>query len=216
MSERALGHLLYALLEHDRNGAVIATGAVSDPVTLERLVQHPPAPLQTLLSAHVTALLATWPGGAALTPSHLPAAAFWVAAAMNNLVWAATHPSKRLLSITLRLVESIPPAATCEAALAYHSLLRHMEYRPRPHDDHWEPVVAGLRKCSPLTGAWLPYRDSDYPWPQLLDLLREPPLYAALRDRWLSLLPPPDTIARQGCPPVWRRATLNWDAYWKV
>ncbi len=212
MSERALAHFLHALLEPRRNGTmgmVAASGVVVSAATLERLAADPAHALRALLSAHTDALLATWPGGAALRPATLPASALLVGAALTNMARAATHPSPRLLPITERLVDTLPAAATRDAALAYHSLLRHIEHVPIPHEN-WQTVVRALLHRSPLTAAWLPRlsppgtdlplpRASDDPlWPLLAGLLRDPLVEAPLHDRWLALLPPPDALAAQG------------------
>lgn len=216
MSERFLAHFLHWLgaqhgTERENGHGLSTTGAVADPAVLEHLLAQPAPMLHTLLSAHTDALLATWPGGATHRPDTIPSSALWVGAALNNLVWAATHhPSPRLFTITLRMVQALPVADTPDAALAYHSLLRHLEHLPRPPGDDWQPVVNGLVRCSPLTAAWLPQMDrmdrmdrtnaGASPWAVLLALLRVTAVWAALRDRWLALLPLPDTVARQGIP----------------
>lgn len=201
MSERVLAHFLHGLLahEHRQNGALVPSGAVTDPQVLRRLVEQPASVFHTLLSAHLDALLAPWPGGASLRLSEIDAAPLWVGAALNNLAWAATQPSPspRLVTMTQRLVQQVPPATTRAAMLAYHSMLRHIVRLPLPPTD-WDAVIAELVRRSPLTAVWLPRVDGREPWPQLLALLNEPPVQAGMRDRWLGLLPTPDELVQHG------------------
>jgi hypothetical protein len=206
MSERSLALFLRGLLEPD--GPAAAVGAVASPATFARLGEQPAPALQTLLAAHVHALLATWPGGAALHPASLPAATLWVGAALNNLAWAATRPTPRLLTITLRLVETLPAATTREAALAYHSLLRHLERLELLPAD-WDAVVSGLLRRSPLTAVWLPRGDVPEAGAWFWELLREPVVWAALRNRWLSLLPLPEQWAQPGITTVQAKASAE-------
>jgi hypothetical protein len=208
MSERALALFLRGLLERD--GAAAATGAIAAPTTLARLGEQPAPALQTLMDAHLNAMLAGWPGGATLRPTHIPSAVLWVGAALNNLARATTHPSPRLLTITLRMVEGLPVASTREAALAYHSLLRHLErITPPPGSEGWQRVVSLLLRCSPLTAAWLPRPDAIGSWELLLAMLREPAIAAMLRDRWLNLLPPPETLLEQSIATSQARANVE-------
>jgi len=182
MSIRSLAIFLHRL----RTDELTPVGPVSDGATLARLVAEPPPALAALLAAHVEALLATWPGGASLQPRSIPASALWVAAALNNLIWAVQRPDPRLLTITLRLTEALPVADDLATALAYHSLLRHLA-RINPTED-WRPVVQRMLERCPLSSAWLPRRQQPLS-SLLLDLLRQHPVQAALRDRWLILLP---------------------------
>ena len=182
MSTRSLAIFLHRLLA----GALEPVGPVSDSATLTRLVEQPAPVLQTLLGAHVDALIGGWPDGALLRPRTLPATALWAATALNNLVWALQRPDPRLLTVTLRLAQALPAATDPATALAYHSLLRHLDRLELASD--WLPVARLLVARSPLTAAWLPRREEQLS-PVLLDLLRQPPVQVALRDRWLGLLP---------------------------
>jgi hypothetical protein len=190
MSERSLAIFLHGLLE----GRIAPAGPVRDAAMLRRLTERPAPALQALLGAHLDALLAGWPGGPALRPAAIPAAALWAGAALNNLAWSAARADPRLLTATLRMVEALPAASSAEAALAYHSLLRHLVRIDAPQD--WLPVARQLVARSPLTAAWLPRIGEQFDWALLLDLLSHPPIRAALRDRLLSLLPRPEALSQ--------------------
>lgn len=181
-------HALAIFLQRLRDGGLDPVGPVSDSITLARLVAQPAPQLQTLLGDQMDALLAGWPGGAALRPRSIPSSALWVAAALNNLVWAVNRSDPRLLTVTLRLAQAIPAATDTDTALAYHSLSSHLA-RLTPAAD-WLPVAHHLISHNPLTAAWIPRLDAQFFNGALLcDLLRQPPLQAALRDRWLSVFP---------------------------
>lgn len=190
MSTRPLAIFLHRLLA----GALDPAGPLSSGAALTRLIEQPAAALQTLLVAHIDSLLATWSGGDALRPQVVPGAALWVAAIMNNLAWASSHPDPGLPTISLRLSQALPPARDLATEIAYHSLLRHIEQlSPAPE---WQPVVRNLLVCSPLTAAWLPRLDAPLDQDRLAGLLAHPPLLKALRDRWLSLAPAPSEVRR--------------------
>jgi hypothetical protein len=189
MSERSLAIFLHQLLA----GELAPVGPVNDGATLKRLVEAPPSALQTLLGAHLDALLAGWPSGSTLRPPSLPTAMFWIAAALNNAAWAIQRPDPRLLTITLRLSEAIPVAADPGEALAYHSLIRHLARFPLAED--WRPVAQRLFDRSPLTTGWLP-RCNGALSPVLIELLASYPVQADLRDRWLTLLPDEQSVRR--------------------
>lgn len=182
MSQRSLAMFLHNLLA----GELAPVGPVNDSATLNRLVEQPAPTLQALLGAHRDALLAGWPAGDGVPPRRLPAAMLWVAAALNNAAWAVRRPDPRLLTITLRVSEAIPPAADADEALAYHSLIRHVA-RLNLADD-WRCVAQRLIERSPLTSGWLPRCNSTLS-PLLIHLLRCYPVQADLRDRWLTILP---------------------------
>jgi hypothetical protein len=165
---------------------------VQDSTTLTRLMEHPAPVFEHLLGQHLDRLLAGWPGGAALRPASIPAAAIWAGAVVNNLWYAAAYPDGRLLDCTLRLARALPTADTRPAALAYHSLLRVLDSLTPARE--WQPVVRLLLERSPFTAAWLPRIAEPYDWSLLLRLLEPHPLRAALRDRVLSLLPSPDML----------------------
>ena len=190
MSERALAIFLHSLLA----GRIEPDGPVRAGAVLARLAERPAPALQALLGAHLDALLSTWPDGAALRPAVVPASALWVGAALNNLAWSAAHADPRLLTATLRMVQALPAAPDAESALAYHCLLRHLEHTSAAQD--WLPVARMLVERSPLTAAWLPRLDEQIDWALLLELLSRRSIGAALRDRMLELLPPPETIGR--------------------
>jgi hypothetical protein len=117
----------------------------------------------------------------------------WVAAALNNLAWAQTHPDAHLATLTLRLTGALPPAATLADDLAYHSLLRHLPRRTP--GEEWQPAVSRLLERSPLTAAWLPQVGPDINRDLLLKELAGCAIQRMLRDRWLDLLPHPETLA---------------------
>jgi hypothetical protein len=190
MSEYALAQFLQRLLADE----LAPAGPLRDGAVLVLLIEQPAPVLQQLLGLHLDAMLARWPGGAALRPAAIPATALWAAAALNNLAWAATRPDPRLLTATLRLADALPAAETLEAALAYHCLLRRLDGQAPGAD--WQPVVRRLLDRSPLTAAWLPSLGERLRWPLLLELLQPPPLRAALRDRLLGLLPAPEALSR--------------------
>jgi hypothetical protein len=145
--------------------------------------------LQRLLREHTHQLLAGWPAGALQQPESIPSVALWVGAALNNIAWAGSRTEPRLFTITLRMSRALPAASSVEAALTYHSLLRHIETM-RPAQE-WQPVIRALLERSPLTAAWLPRVSDALEWSLLLDLLTHHPVRAALRDRILALLPQP-------------------------
>jgi hypothetical protein len=184
MSERALATFLHNLLA----GRHETIGPVRDAATLQRLLEQPAPLFHDLLSAHVDALLAGLPGGAALRPAALPTTTLWLAAVLNNLVWAGRVADPQLLNVSLRLAGALPPAHDLPAALAGHSLLQHLARITLPAD--WRPVRGELLARYPLTAAWLLPRCGEQPdWTALQALLEPPPLQALLRDRWLSLAP---------------------------
>ena len=187
MSTRSLATFLHRLLV----GECAPIGPVRDSATLARLVEQPAEQLQALLGAQIDTLLAGWPGSGHLRPHAIPSAALWVAAALNNLAWAVGRPDPRLLTVTLRLVQALPPANDPAAALAYHSVLQHLASIDTPQD--WKPVVQQLLTRSPLTAIWLPRLDEHLAWDVALALVGHAPVQAALRDRWLALLP--DVVA---------------------
>lgn len=197
MSARPLVIFLHSLLA----GRLDPVGPVGDNATLDRLVARPAPELQALLTAHIDALLAGWPGGVALRPPVVPAAVLWVGAALNNLAWAAdsqhsaaSRPDPSLLDVTLRLVRALPTASGLAAALAYHSLLRHLERLDAAPE--WRPVAEELVARSPLTAAWLPW-PAPPPRPDPLPaLLAYRPVQAAMRDRWLGQAPAADEVRR--------------------
>jgi hypothetical protein len=189
MSEYALATFLHTLLTDTPR----PVGPIREPGLIQRLVTQPAPPLQQLLSTHIDALLADLPGGAAIRPDTVPATALWVGAALNNLYLSSTRPDARLLTITLRLVDALPAATTCDAALAYHSLLRHLAgWSPA---QEWQPVAHRLLDRSPLTALWLPYVSEHVSWTVACDLLQSNALRVLVRDRLLSLLPPPEALA---------------------
>jgi hypothetical protein len=192
MSERALATFLHNLL----TGPPRAVGPIRDPALLQRMVARPAPPLQTLLAAHMNALLADLAGGHqnGLYPTAVPASTLWIAAALNNVALATGRPDDRLHTITLRLTAALPPAETHAAALAYHSLLRHLP-RFTPSKD-WDAVVHQMVQKSPLTALWLPWAEGDIDWQAALTLLAQPPLQRMVRDRLIGLLPPPDVLMR--------------------
>lgn len=190
MSERALAIFLHRLIE----GRLEPTAPVRATTMLEQLGERPAPALCDLLGAHVDALLAGWTGGMALRPATIPTSALWVGAALNNLAWAAKHADPQLLTATLRMVQALPAAADAGAALAYHGLLRHLDYASAMQD--WLPVARQLTERSPLTAAWLPRIDERLDWALLLELLDHYPAKAALRDRLLALLPAPEALGR--------------------
>lgn len=195
-------HALALFLEQLLAGNAAPVGPVEDRVTIQELVLAPPTALQSLLGAHVDALLAAWPDSAQLRPHSMPSSILWLAAALNNLAWAAEHPDPRLLSLTMHLARALPNARDSATALAYHSLLRYLP-QLLPHSD-WLPVVRLLLATSPLTEVWLPRRSTLRPL--LLELLRQPSLQRALRDRWLSLWP--ELATAQATVPL-TQATAN-------
>ncbi|WP_124681924.1 hypothetical protein [Candidatus Viridilinea mediisalina] len=195
-------HNLARFLERLLLGHAAPVGPVDDRVTIQQLVLAPPTALQRLLGAHVDALLAAWPGAAALRPHSIPSTTLWLAAALNNLAWAAERPDPRLLGLTIHLARALPTARDGATALAYHSLLRYVP-QLLPHSD-WLPVVRLLLTSSPLSEAWLPRRARLRPL--LLELLGQPSIQMALRDRWLSLWP--DLATAQATVPL-TQATAN-------
>lgn len=190
MSERALGLFLQRLLE----SRMQPVAPVQDAALLHRLVGQPAVALAQLVSAHVDALLSELPAGFTLRPATIPATTLWVAAALNNLVWSVQHPGKRLLTVTLRLAQALPPATDLSAVLAYHSLLGHLDDLTGDLTvaPNWQAIVTLLLERSLLTAAWLPRISQPFDWPQLLALLQHPPLQVALRDRLLRLPHTPD------------------------
>lgn len=201
MSEHALATFLHRLLTDTPR----PIGPVRDPTVLQRLVHQPAPLLQQLLTAHIDTLLADLPDGATLRPITVPATALWVGAILNNLVLATTRPDARLLTITLRLTEALPPATTWDTALAYHSLLRHLACCVPPGDD-WQPVAHRVLAHSPLTALWLPYIDAHISWEVVLDLMQDRPLRALVHDRLLALLPPPEAQEPQAITRTLARA----------
>jgi hypothetical protein len=183
MSERVLATFLHNLLV----GRYETSGPVRDAAALQRLLEQPAPLFHELLTAHVDALLAGLPGGAALRPATLPTTTLWLAAVLNNLVWARRVADPQLLNISLRLARALPPAHDLPAALAGHSLLQHLAQITPPDD--WRPVLSELLARYPLTAAWLPRCGEQLDWTALQALLEPPPLQALLRDRWLSLAP---------------------------
>ncbi|MEI7772143.1 MAG: hypothetical protein WCI67_19265 [Chloroflexales bacterium] len=200
-------HSLAIFLQRLREGALDPVGPVCDSATLARLVAQPAPQLQALLGAQVDALLTGWPRGAALRPRSIPSVALWTAAALNNLAWAADRPDPRLLVMTLRLAQAIPAATDPETALAYHSLSQHLSELSLAADD-WLHVSHLLIAQSPLTAAWLPRLDDQLNWALLHDLLRQPTIQAALRDRWLSLLPN-QAMLRHSIPATCAKANVE-------
>ncbi|NTV64655.1 MAG: hypothetical protein HGA65_14140 [Oscillochloris sp.] len=190
MSIRTLAIFLQRLLAE----RIEPDGPIGAAEALDRMLAQPPPALQPLLTSHIDALLAGWPGAATLRPVTAPAAALWAGVALNNLAWSVTRPDSRLLEITLRLARALPPADDLPAQLAYHSLLRHLE-RLTPAPD-WHPVVRELLARCPLTSVWLPRVDPSHGYERLLPLLAHAPLRVALRDRWLSLAPSADEVRR--------------------
>ncbi len=183
MSTRSLAFFLHHLLA----GELAPIGPVSDRTTLNRLIEQPAPQIQALLGAQMDALLARWPGSGYLRPQAIPSATLWVAVALNNLAWAADRPDPRLLTVTLRLAQALPPAVDLAAALAYHSVLQHLPRSTTPAD--WRPVARQLVACSPLTALWLPELNTPFAWDLARDLLHHPPVQVALRNHWLTLLP---------------------------
>jgi hypothetical protein len=181
MSERALTVFLHGLLE----GRLAPVAPVRDGTALARLLEEPAPVFEKLLNAHVDALLSGWSGGATLRPENIPATALWVGAALNNLAWSASRSDPSLLNVTLRLARALPLAGDTEAALAYHSLLRHLD--PQALAEDWQPVVTLLLERSPLTAAFLPRVVEKFDWPHLLALLRYRAIQVALRDHLLAL-----------------------------
>lgn len=191
MSERTLALFLHRLLD----GSLNPVGPARDAVMLHRLAARPAPVFQTLIGAHVQALLSEWPAGNTLRPTAAPTAALWVAAALNNLAWAAANPpDPRLLAATTRLVTALPAADTLDATLAYHALLRRIERIAPPPD--WRPVAAALLARDPLTAAWLPRADAIDDWKPVRELLRYTSIRAALHDRLLRVLPHPEALER--------------------
>lgn len=191
MSERSLATFLQTLL----TSAPAPAGPVRDPVALQRLATSPSPPFQHLLAAHLDAFLRDVPAGETLRPQAVPAGVLGVGAALNNLALSATYPDPRLLTITLRLLDELPPVTTTDAALAAHSLLRHLP-RIRYRTD-WEPVRHRLLAASPLTALWLPHPGDTINWDLALALLARPPLRVLVRDRLLGLLPPPERFPNE-------------------
>lgn len=187
MSERVLAIFLHNLLQ----GTTTAPGAVREEATLHRLVAQPHPTLHTLLDAHMDALLRGWPAGHTLRPATIPATALAVGAALNNLAWSRHRTDKRLQTITRRLTEALPAAASVEQALAYHALLRFLTAIPTTQE--WQPVITDLLERSPLTAAWLPSIPPQCDWSRLLALLHHCPVRVALRDRLLALPQAPAT-----------------------
>jgi hypothetical protein len=191
MSERALATFLHTLLAD----APRPVGPIRDPVLFERLVAQPSAQLQNLLVAHSTTVRADLPGSEHLDAAAIPATTLWVGAALNNLALSATRPDKRTLTVTLRLTEALPPATSPAAALAYHSLLRHLvRWPPTPE---WQPVAHRLLARSPLTALWQPHIGEQTDWNVMLALLACEPLRILVRDRLLGVLPPPERFQQQ-------------------
>jgi hypothetical protein len=203
MPERALALFLHHLLEG--NPAPVAP--VRQSVALHRLAAQPAAPLQQLVARHLAVMLAGWPGGAALHPERIPSVVLWVAAALNNLAWAATGQSDpALLNITLRLCRALPAAENVETALAYHSLLRSLALLQPPQE--WQPVVRALLERSTLSAALHPRSSEPFNHALLHTLLSLPPTRAALRDRWLALLPVVSTAPPYTLPPLETRQAM--------
>lgn len=192
MSVPTITLFLHALL----HGSTHPTDAIRDAEWLRQLLCHPPATLVPLVQAHLEVWLAELPKGAELRPATVPASVLWVAAVLNNLAVRHTHTNPRLLTITLRLSEALPPAATLEAALAYHSLLRHLSTL-WPHDigeweqgdAAWETVVRRLVVRSPLTALCWPFGTEHLDWQVVMMLLKYRPLSVLVWERLLELLP---------------------------
>lgn len=166
-------------------GRFVPTGPCD--ADMDQVVKQPLVVLQDLLVAHLDALLAGWPGGSTLRPAVVPATTFWVGAVLQNMAWAGQQAAARPLAVSMRLVQALPPAADLAAMLAYHSLLRYREQIVVAPD--WQVLWREVLLRSPLSAAWFLHPDVPLRHEVLVALLTQPPLRAALRDRWLALAP---------------------------
>lgn len=167
---------------------VVVAAPLTDLARLDDLLTHPAPAFHDLLTAHVDALLDTWPNGVMLRPQSIPTTPLWLGVVLYHLAWLHDHPDAHLRTFTQRMIAVLPVAEDLATQIGYHSLIwawiRAQRYLLAAS---LQPLLRDLFARSPLSAVWFLHLDV-LPSPQMLSsLLTYAPVRAVLRDHWLDL-----------------------------
>nr|WP_044200548.1 hypothetical protein [Oscillochloris trichoides] len=167
---------------------VVVAAPLTDPARLEHLLTQPAPAFYDLLTAHVDALLDTWPNGATLRPESISTMALWLGVALYHLARLHEHPDEDLFTLTQRMIAVLPVADDLATQIGYHSLIwawiRAQRYLLATS---LQPLLRDLFARSPLSAVWFLHLEV-LPSPQMLSsLLTYVPVRSVLHDHWLDL-----------------------------
>ncbi|WP_129628735.1 hypothetical protein [Candidatus Oscillochloris fontis] len=167
---------------------VVVAAPLTDLARLEHMLTQPAFAFPYLFTAHVDALLETWPDGATLRPESIPPTPLWLGAVLYQIAWLHDHPDEDLITFTERMIAALPVAEDLPTQIGYHCLIwAWMRAQRGIIADHLQPLLRDLLARSPLSAVWFLHLEV-LPSPQMLSsLLVYTPVRAALRDHWLNL-----------------------------